>query len=91
MKDQELNHLGQPVGFVVPDWKPARPPTREPLEGRYCRLEPLDPARHAESLFEANALDREGRMWTYLYSGPFDDFASYVAWAERSAARPSPG
>jgi RimJ/RimL family protein N-acetyltransferase len=90
VKDQELNHLGQPVGVVVPNWKPARPPTREPLEGRYCRLEPLDPARHAESLFNANALDREGRMWTYLYSGPFDDFASYRAWAERSAVSDDP-
>jgi RimJ/RimL family protein N-acetyltransferase len=90
VKSEELNHLGQPVGFVVPDWKPARPPPREPLEGRYCRVERLDPERHAESLFTANALDREGRMWTYLYSGPFDDFASYRAWAERSAVSEDP-
>jgi RimJ/RimL family protein N-acetyltransferase len=90
MERGELNHLGQPVGFVVPDWKPARPPTREPMEGRYCRVERLDSERHAQSLFSANALDREGRMWTYLYSGPFDDFASYRAWAERSATSEDP-
>jgi RimJ/RimL family protein N-acetyltransferase len=86
----ELNHLGQPVGFVVPDWKPAQAPTAEPLEGRYCRVERLDPDRHAESLFHANALDREGRMWTYLSYGPFDRLESYREWAEQHARSQDP-
>ena len=90
MKREELNHLGQPVGFVVQDWKPARPPTREPLEGRYCRVERLDPERHAESLFNAYALDREGRMWTYLSSGPFDRLESFREWAEQRAPSQDP-
>ena len=90
MKREELNHLGQPVGFVVSDWKPAQPPTREPLEGRYCRVERLNPERHAESLFNANALDREGRMWTYLSYGPFDRLDSYREWAEQHARSEDP-
>jgi RimJ/RimL family protein N-acetyltransferase len=31
-------------------------------------------------LHAANALDTEGRMWTYLAYGPFPDEASYTAW-----------
>jgi len=48
--------------------------------GRYCRLEPLDPDRHAAALFEANKTDADGRTWTYLAYGPFADLASYRAW-----------
>jgi RimJ/RimL family protein N-acetyltransferase len=50
--------------------------------GRFCRLEPLDPMRHAEDLHAANALDLTGRMWGYLSYGPFDSVASYRAYME---------
>lgn len=86
----ELNALGQPVGPLVPDWKPPPVPPREPLQGRFCRLEPLDPSRHARSLFEANQLDRERRNWTYLSYGPFETFDSYLAWLTRAAAGADP-
>jgi RimJ/RimL family protein N-acetyltransferase len=52
------------------------------MEGRYCKLEPIDPARHAEHLYSANALDAEGRNWTYLPYGPFETFGNYRAWLE---------
>jgi len=45
--------------------------------GRFCKLEVLDPARHARPLWEANCLETEGRMWSYLPYGPFDSFESY--------------
>jgi RimJ/RimL family protein N-acetyltransferase len=76
------NALGQPVGPDVPDWRaPPRPP-RAVMTGRHCRLEPLDAARHAAQLHAANALDREGRMWTYLFSGPFASAQEFRAWLE---------
>jgi len=50
------------------------------MEGRYCRLEPLDPDRHAAALFAANAADEEGRSWTYLPYGPFRTLPSYRDW-----------
>ena len=75
-----LNSTGQPVGFSLEDWKPPRRPTRNPLEGSFCRVEPLDPARHAAHLYEANALDTEGRNWTYLPYGPFGSFEDYLGW-----------
>jgi hypothetical protein len=49
---------------------------REAIDGRHCRLEPIDPERHAAALFEANALDTTGGMWTYLPYGPFAPPAS---------------
>ena len=44
------------------------------MVGRFCRVEPLDPARHAADLFAANRLDAEGRNWTYLFQEPFARF-----------------
>jgi RimJ/RimL family protein N-acetyltransferase len=78
--ESELNHLDQPVGFPLPDWRPPPVPPRQEMLGRYCRLEPLDPNTHAAALFEAYAADLDGRNWTYLAYGPFSDLASYRAW-----------
>jgi RimJ/RimL family protein N-acetyltransferase len=50
------------------------------MQGQYCRLEPLDPDRHAEALFEADAADADGRSWTYLAYGPFRTLADYRGW-----------
>jgi RimJ/RimL family protein N-acetyltransferase len=75
-----LNNLGQRIGFPLPDWTPPPLPPREPMQGRFCRLEPLDLERHAAALFEANAADLDGRGWTYLAYGPFHDLPGYRAW-----------
>lgn len=77
--DHEIDALGQPVGLPVPGWAPPPRPPREPLDGRYCRLEPLEP-RHAPELHAANQADVDGRMWTYLAYGPFADLTDYRAW-----------
>lgn len=50
------------------------------MVGRFCRLEILDPTRHARDLYEANARDGEGRNFTYLTAGPFLRFEDYEAW-----------
>jgi len=68
---QRLNELGQPIGTELPGWKPPPLPPRKPMEGRFCRLEPLDPKLHAADLFHASARDEKGAMWTYLPYGPF--------------------
>ena len=41
------------------------------MEGRYARLEPLDPDRHGPSIHAANGLDPTGSMWRWLPYGPF--------------------
>lgn len=60
------------------------------MVGRFCRLEPLDPARHAADLFAANSLDAEGRNWTYLFQEPFREFDPYRAWLEQLAKADDP-
>ena len=71
------NDFGQPVGAPLPDWKPPPLPPRESMEGRYCRLERLDPDRHADPLFSALS---DERLWTYLPYGPFTSVEDYRAW-----------
>jgi len=88
--EDALNHLGQPIGFSLPGWTPPPRPPREPIEGRLCRLEPLDPDRHAAALFAEDAADAEGRSWTYLAYGPFSDLASYRAWMNASCLSDDP-
>lgn len=75
-----LNELGQPVGEPVPGWAGAQLPRREPMEGRYGRVVPLEAEAHAAALHEANSLDAEGRNWTYLLNEPFPTFESYRSW-----------
>ena len=65
-------------------------PLRTTMEGRLCDLVTLDPAAHAASLYEANCLDAEGRMWTYLPYGPFADFAAYRQWLDKFAGSADP-
>jgi RimJ/RimL family protein N-acetyltransferase len=60
------------------------------MTGRFCRLEPLNPARHAHSLFAAYQLDVDGRNWTYLPYGPFADFVSYRNWLEHNYSSSDP-
>jgi len=86
----EVNVLGQPIDFTVAGWKaPPRPP-REPMTGRTCRVEPLDPARHGAQLHAANLLDTAHRNWTYLPYGPFATFDGYSVWLNGVAAGTDP-
>jgi RimJ/RimL family protein N-acetyltransferase len=79
----------KPVGTSLPNWKPPPAPSREAMEGRWCRLEPLDPGRHAEALFEAMAPDPS--LWTYLASyGPFGTADEYRAWMEQNCLGSDP-
>ena len=35
------NEFGQPIGPALPDWRERSAPPRAPMQGRYCRIEPL--------------------------------------------------
>ncbi len=89
LSHSDTNSLGQPIGFAVSGWKPAAHPVHKVLTGRFCRLEPLDAARHAADLFSANALDDEGRNWAYLPYGPFDSFLSYDSFLDDMGSEPN--
>ncbi|MFJ2169929.1 GNAT family N-acetyltransferase [Streptomyces griseofuscus] len=78
-----LNEYGQPVGDPVPDWTARPAPARVALEGRLCRVEPLDADRHADDLYAAYSLAEDGADWTYMSVGPFDTPADYRAYVTR--------
>jgi RimJ/RimL family protein N-acetyltransferase len=88
--ETELNPLGQPIGRSVADWLPPPVPSREIMEGRFCRVEALDAERHARDLFEANSLDAEQRNWTYMTYGPFASWDEYREWVSTSAKASDP-
>jgi RimJ/RimL family protein N-acetyltransferase len=64
----------QPVGPVV-DPGPAKRLDAVALEGRFGRVEKLDPARHATDLWRA--LSADDRLWTYMFYGPFPDAGAF--------------
>jgi RimJ/RimL family protein N-acetyltransferase len=78
-----------PIGAPVPGWTTRPRPPRVSVEGRYARLEPLDPARHGPAIHAANAEDA-GVMWRYLPYGPFATLADWTRWAEPMAASVDP-
>jgi RimJ/RimL family protein N-acetyltransferase len=87
---EHFNEFGQPLGFPLPHWMSRLRPPRSAMEGRFCIVEPVDPARHAADLHAANSPDREGRNWTYLPYGPFDRLEDYRAWLDRASAGDDP-
>jgi RimJ/RimL family protein N-acetyltransferase len=74
-----VNALGQPIGAALPAWTPPTLPPRDPMPGRYVRVEPID-ERFAADLHAANSQDADGRTWTYLPYGPFPSEADYRRW-----------
>ena len=71
-----------PIGAVV-DATPAERPEAVRLEGRFCRIEKLDVAGHAESLWLA--VKGHDDLWVYMGYGPFRDEPSFLRWVEDRA------
>src|ERR687895_447797 len=76
---------------AVPDPSPALRPERRSHEGRYARVEPLDPEAHADALFAASHGDPEReRIWDYLPYGPFASAAEFRAHLNAQATSQDP-
>lgn len=60
------------------------------MEGRFCRVEPIDPTRHAPDLHAANLLDTTRANWTYLGYGPFESLEEYRDWMTRNCLGDDP-
>ena len=75
-----------PVGPPVEPLPSGHPPERRSLAGAYARLEPVEPAAHAEGLFRlSHARPEDAALWTYLAYGPFAGQAAFESWlAERA-------
>lgn len=72
------------------DWSGPARPALQVLEGRYVRLEPLDPARHAEALFQAASAAGAEDRFRYLPESPPEDPARIRDWAMAAAASTDP-
>ena len=92
MPSQPLHHNAhqQPIGHPLPDWTARPRPAHAVIEGRYCRLEPLNVAAHAEDLFQGYCQQNDGSDWTYLPIGPFADLDSYRTHLQTAAASQDP-
>ncbi len=77
----------RPVGAILPDWRPPALPGPAQIQGRYVRLEQLDPARHGPALFRA--LGQVEDVWTYLPMPPFTEESGLVAHLEEMTADPA--
>jgi RimJ/RimL family protein N-acetyltransferase len=87
---ERTNQFGQAIGDDVPAWTARAHPPKTIMQGRSCRLEPIDPERHAAQLFAANAADTDGRMWTYMACGPFNGLDDYRAWMDTACMGDDP-
>jgi len=85
-----VNHLGQPIGDLVTDWVTRPRPPKTAIEGLYCRLEPIDPTRHTEDLYNAFRADTTGQDWTYLSHGPYHSADAFHGWLVGSALGDDP-
>jgi len=82
------------MGSVGPPVEPlpsGRAPERAPLAGMLVRLEPVDVARHGESLYAlSHARPEDAALWTYLAYGPFLDQGAFEQWLAEPAASSDP-
>ena len=72
-------------------WLAARTPDTRTLEGRFIRLEKLDPARHGDELWLAlQGPKADPKLWDYLPYGPFNERPAFDAWLHNHAASRDP-
>ena len=87
---QEIDaESGLPIGPRV-DATPAKRPERIVLDGRYCRLEPIDAGKHARQLFEASTPPDAARRFRYLFETPPTSLAEVEAWCRKGETSTDP-
>lgn len=87
---QSYNDLGQAIGFAMPHWQSLSRPGSEPIQGNWCRVEPLNANQHAQALYDAFANDDDHHNWTYMPYGPFRNFTEFQCWLDEVAAGDDP-
>jgi RimJ/RimL family protein N-acetyltransferase len=81
---------GLAIGPKITATMPAKRPERIVLDGRFCRLEPLDPARHGEQLFTASSPPDAAARHQYLFEDAPTTKAEFKTWLEGRAASDDP-
>ncbi len=91
----ETDHnSGSELGVLLPNWQGAQPPSKQPLVGRYCELQPLDVAKHADQLYDAYTGNADAsnlyQGWDYLPYGPFSDLDEFRTWLQGDCLQDDP-
>ena len=81
---------GLSIGPRLADAGPARAPERTVLEGRYARLEPLDPARHGDDLHAAATPPDAAARFRYMPDLPPASPESFRTWLAGAAGSEDP-
>jgi RimJ/RimL family protein N-acetyltransferase len=72
------------------NWKGVPCPERIVLEGRYARLEALDPAKHGAQLLASAQQPGADDRFRYLFEEPPADMAALTPWLERVSTSTDP-
>jgi RimJ/RimL family protein N-acetyltransferase len=67
-------------------WRGVPRPERVVMEGRYARLEPLDPSRHGADLLASAQAPGADDRFRYLFEDAPSDAASFTPWLEKATA-----
>jgi RimJ/RimL family protein N-acetyltransferase len=79
MMSSSASETGLLVGPEV-DASPAKRPERTTIKGQFVTIAPLDPASHAQALWEGTRGAENDALWAYLFAGPFADRADFYAY-----------
>ena len=85
-----LNENDQPIGAPVENWSKRLAPPFTEIEGNHTRLEILDLEKHAQDLFAANNIDKQGKIWRYLSYGPYSNLDDYKVWITKYQKKTDP-
>eukprot|EP01134_Creolimax_fragrantissima_P003769 CFRG3769T1 len=83
-----VNEYNQPIGYTVTRTICERPSKAAVFVGQYCKVEPLDMAKHGADLSHAFVHDTKPEDYTYMPYGPFltkEECTSYFVSVEHSA------
>lgn len=70
-------------------WVPPPRPARAVLAGQWCRLEPFDPDRHVDSLFDASMAPGAEERFRWLFETPRSK-PSFWDWMRQASAAEDP-
>jgi len=90
MTSPHKDAFGKPVGKPIENWTGCDVPPRTDMVGNHVIVSPLDVARDAQQLFDANQTADDGSRFTNLSTPAFDDLASYEAWLTGMTANADP-
>ena len=81
---------GLAVGPKVANAEPAKRPERVVLEGRTCRLEPIDARRHGDDLYRASTPPDAAQRYRYLFEPAPKSRAEFDAWLAKAETSTDP-